>query len=164
MWRRACLLALLGCGTEARAPVPPAPPTPPPPTAAKAPAADELDERLTRACQLGFVAACGTLGERQFDSSSSAAQRKQSAALVERACLADVQDWSALTDEPGGFCHLLFEWYQARQLPRDRAAQARFLQLACRQGYGLDCPCKSDADCHEDHFCAGRACAVVSTH
>jgi hypothetical protein len=110
------------------------------------------------------VAACGTLGVRQFDSDSRLEQRRQSAALVERACLANAQESSALSAEPGGFCHALFEWYQERRLPRDRAAQARFLALACQQGYGLDCPCKSDDDCHPDHFCGNHGCAVISTH
>ena len=124
----------------------------------------KTDLHLTRACELGFVAACGTLGVRKFEARGSISARKQSAALVERACLANVQDSSAFTSQPGGFCHALFEWYRDRQLPKDRKAQARFLQLSCEQGYVLDCPCKTDADCGQDHFCANRSCAVVSTH
>ena len=122
-----------------------------------------MNERLKRACDLDYVRACGDLGMRTFPSrgaANAAARKQQAVALVDRACQANAWDRRNPDDGPGGFCHALFVWYHDGEVPKNRKAEQRYLALACKQGFHVDCPCRSVADCGKDELCTDGICAV----
>jgi hypothetical protein len=103
----------------------------------------DSDKNLERACELGYVPSCGSVGRGLADGGKKA-DRARAAALLEQACDADVMDWMALTAHHGGFCRQLQELY-ART--KNKAKEASAHERACKQGDKLGCPCKTAADC-----------------
>jgi hypothetical protein len=98
-----------------------------------------------RACDLGYLASCGSISCGGFDVDTKKADLLHDAALCEKACRADTVDWTPGTSHHGGFCHELYVGY--RDKLKDKAKAAEILKLACAQGNKEDCPCKVDDDC-----------------
>jgi hypothetical protein len=126
----------------------------------------DSDKNLERACELGYVPSCGSVGSRLVDG-GKAADRARAAELLEKACEAGAFDWRSATAHPGGFCHHLYELYKGPMKDEARAATA--LERACAQGDKRDCPCKSDGDCGEmpddmsgEFFCSSDGACGVS--
>jgi len=128
----------------------------------------DSDRNLERACQLGYVPSCGSVG-RQLADGGLPGDRARAAELLERACDADVMDWMALTAHHGGFCRRLQELYDTD--PKDPARAASAHRRACQQGDRLGCRCQTDDDCGEvpddqsgTYYCddQDQACALMS--
>jgi len=120
---------------------------------------------LERACGLGYVPSCGSVG-RQLADGGRRADRKRAAELLEQACEADAVDWMALTAHHGGFCRQLQELYKGPLKNTAKAANAH--ERACAQGDKLGCACKTDADCGEvpsdqsgSYLCTDGACDMM---
>jgi hypothetical protein len=100
---------------------------------------------LQRACDLGYVASCGSISCGAIETDTTKKERVADAALCEKACRADTLDWRSGTSHHGAFCHDLYVGY--RDKLKDKAKAAEILKLACAQGNKEDCPCKTDDDC-----------------
>jgi TPR repeat protein len=102
-----------------------------------------VDKMLQRACDLGYVASCGSVGRRLADGGERK-NRDHAAELLEQACAADAVDWAAGTSHHGGFCHQLHELSKGM---KDKPKAAKALERACAQGDKYGCPCKTTSDC-----------------
>ena len=123
------------------------------------------DLMLEKACTLGYVASCGSIGVGLADRGRKA-DRARAAELLEKACEANVMDWMSLTAHHGGFCRRLQEFY--RDTVKDKVKAKSAHDRACAQGDKLGCACKVDADCGKvpddqagDYMCMEGTCGLT---